>query len=93
MLRSKNDIELHVKEVIEKGDNTKIKDKKYKLFDLDSRENDILQELKNTKYNDLEDIVYRMQLTYDEIIDILDLNYLPTKRTGYSLTPGIFEIT
>ena len=33
-----------------------------------------------------------MQLTYDEIIDALDLKYIPTKRTGYSLNPGIHEI-
>ena len=33
-----------------------------------------------------------MRLRYDEIIDILDLNYIPTKRTGYSLNSGIYEI-
>ena len=33
-----------------------------------------------------------MQLTYDEIIDVLDLKYIPTKRIGYSLAPGIYEI-
>ena len=33
-----------------------------------------------------------MQLTYDEIIDVLDLKYIPTKRTGSSLNPGIYEI-
>ena len=33
-----------------------------------------------------------MQLTYDEIIDVLDLKNIPTKRTGYSLNPGIYEI-
>ena len=33
-----------------------------------------------------------MQLTYDEIIDVLDLNYIPKKRTGYSLNPGIYEV-
>ena len=33
-----------------------------------------------------------MQPTYDEIIDILDLKKIPTKRTGYSLFPGIYEI-
>ena len=33
-----------------------------------------------------------MQLTYDEIMDILDLKYIPTKRTGYSLKPGIYEV-
>ena len=33
-----------------------------------------------------------MQLTYDEIIDKLDHKYIPTKRTGYSLPPGIYEV-
>ena len=33
-----------------------------------------------------------MQLTYDEIMDILDLKYIPTKRTGYSLNQGIYEV-
>ena len=36
-------------------------------------EKEILEELKNVKYKDLDDLVYRMQLTYDEIIDVLDL--------------------
>ena len=33
-----------------------------------------------------------MQLTYDEIMDILDLKCIPTERTGYSLNQGIFEV-
>ena len=33
-----------------------------------------------------------MQLTYVEIMDILDLKYFPRKRTGYSLNPGIYEV-
>ena len=33
-----------------------------------------------------------MRLNYDEIMDILDLKYIPTKRTGYSLNPGIYEV-
>ena len=37
-------------------------------------------------------MVYRFQLTYDEIIDILDLKHIPTKRTGYSLNLGIYEV-
>ena len=52
----------------------------------------MLEELKKVKYNDLEDLVYRMQLTYDDIIDILDLRYIPTKRVGYSLSPGTYEV-
>ena len=33
-----------------------------------------------------------MRLSYDEIMDILDLKYIPTKRTGCSLNPGIYEV-
>ena len=33
-----------------------------------------------------------MQLTYDEVLDILDLKYIPTKRTGYCINPGIYEV-
>ena len=53
---------------------------------------EILEDLKKAKFNDLEDMVYRFQLTYDEIMDILDLKYIPTKRTGYSLDRGIYEV-
>ena len=55
-------------------------------------EDELLEKLKNAKFNDLEDMVYRFQLTYDEIMDILDLKYIPTKRTGYKLNPGIYEV-
>ena len=37
-------------------------------------------------------MVYRFQLLYDEIIDLLDLKNVPTKRTGYSLNPCIYEV-
>ena len=85
-------LELHVEEVKKRGNKIKIADKEYKLSDFDNQKYEILQGLKNVKYNDLEDLVYRMRLSYDEIMDILDLNYIPTKRTGYSLDPGIYEI-
>ena len=61
-------------------------------YHFDNQKNEILEELKNAKYNDLEDLVYRMRLSYDEVIDILDLKYIPTKRTGYSLNPGNYEV-
>ena len=83
--------ELHVNEVRKRGNIRKIEDKQYKLSDFDNQKYEILQELKNVKYNDLADLVYRMQLTYDEIIDVLDLKYISTKRIGYSLNPGIYE--
>ena len=85
-------LELHVKEVKKRGNKIKIANKDYKLSDFDNQKYEILQELKNAKYNDLEDLVYRMRLSYDEIMDILDLNYIPTKRAGYSLNPGFYEV-
>ena len=85
-------LELHVEEVKKRGNKIKIGDKEYKLSDFDNQKYEILQELKNIKYNDLEDLVYRMRLSYYEIKDILDLKYIPTKRTGYSLNPGIYEV-
>ena len=56
------------------------------------KKNEIIEELRNVKYKDLRDLIYRMRLSYDEIIDILDLEYIPTKRIGYSLNPGIYEV-
>ena len=84
--------ELHVKEVRKRGKKIKIEDHEYQLSDFDAQKNEILEELKNVKYNDLKDLVYKMRLSYDEIMDILDLKYIPTKRTGYSLNPGIYEV-
>ena len=85
-------LELHVNEVRRRGNIIKIRDKEYKLSDFHNQKYEILEELKNVRYNDLADLVYRMQLTYDEIIDVLDLKYISTKRIGYSLNPGIYEI-
>ena len=56
------------------------------------KKNEILEELKNVKYNDLEALIYRMRLSYDEIMDILDLKDIPTKRKGYNLDPGVYEV-
>ena len=85
-------LELHVKAVRKRGNKIKIGAKDYKLSDFDSQKHKILEELKNAKYNDLEDLVYKMQLTYNEILDILDLEYVPTKRIGYSIQPNINNV-
>ena len=82
-------LELHVEEVRKRGNILKIGGKEYKLSDFDNQNYEIPEELKNAKYNDLEDSVYRMRLSYDEVMDILDLKYIPT---GYSLDPGIYEV-
>ena len=84
-------LELH-EEVRKRGNKIKIGDDEYNLSDFDTQKNEILEELRNVKYNDLEDLVYRMRLSYDEIIDILDLKYIPTKRIGYSIEPNIYNV-
>ena len=90
-LKSQNNIDLHVQEVRKRGHQIKIGDKEYKLSDFETQKNEILEELKNTEYNELEDMVYRFQLTYDGIIDILDLKYVSTRRTCNSLNPNIYQ--
>ena len=90
-LRSENSIELHVKAVRKRG-NKKVGNNEYKLSDFDNQKSEILDELKKAKHNDIEDLVYRMLLTYDEIMYILDLKYIHTKRIGYSLKPNIYNV-
>ena len=34
-----------------------------------------------------------MQLTYVEIIDILDSKYVPTKKVGYCFKPNIYQMS
>ena len=85
-------LEFHVEEVRKRGHKIKIGDSENNISDFDTQKNEILEYLKKAKYNDLEDLVYRMQLTFVEVRDILDLKYFPKKRTGFSLNPGIYEV-
>ena len=85
-------LDLHVNEVRKRGNIIKIGDKEHKLSDFDNQKYEILQELKKAEYKDLRDLAYRMQLTYDEIKDVLDFKNISTKRIGYSLNPGIYEL-
>ena len=62
------------------------------MSSLGTFKNEVPAELKNVRYNDPEDMVYRYQLTYDEEIDIKYLKYIPTSTIGYTLPRGIFEI-
>ena len=85
-------LELHVQEVRKKRKIIIQGDKDFELSDFDIQKNEILQELRNVKYNDLDYLVQRMKLTYDEIIDVSRLKYIPSKRTRYSLNLGIHEV-
>ena len=73
------------------GSQIKIGDKEFKLFDLDTRKNEINKELKNIEYNDLEDMVYMLDLTDTEILRELEMRYFYQSTTGYTLEPGKYE--
>ena len=84
-------IELQIQEVRKRVQQIKNGDEEYKLSDFDISKKEILEELRTNKYHDLEDLVYRMQLTYDEIMDMLDKKYFPSETSGYTSPPGIYE--
>ena len=71
-LQSQNDIELHVQEVGKRGTRIRIESSRYILAGFDHFQSEICAELKRVKYHDLEDIVYRTELPYDELMDVLD---------------------
>ena len=64
----------------------------YNLAGFDHFKSEILAELKRLRYRVLDDMVYRMELTYDEIVDFLDVKYTAGSNIGYTLTSGIYEI-
>ena len=69
-LRSEKDNELHFEEVKKRRNQILIGDKEDKLSDLEEHKKDKLEELKTANYHDREDLVNRMELTFDEIIDV-----------------------
>ena len=52
-LKSQNGIELHVKEVRKRVNQMKTGDKEYEFSKIDTQKNEIIEELKNVKYNGL----------------------------------------
>ena len=68
-----NDIELFVKEVEKRGTQIEIGNVGYNLAGFDQFKSETRSELKRVKYKDLEDMVYRLQLTYDELVNVLDV--------------------
>ena len=83
--------DLHVQELKKRDHRIIIGDTDYKFSEFDTFKEEMLEEIKNVKYNDLEDMVHRFQLTDDEIINILDFKYIPPKKTDYFLNPTIYQ--
>ena len=91
-LTSENDAELRVGEVRKRGQQIKIGDKEYKLLDLGFHKNEINEELKNVGFNDFENLVFRMLLTYNEIASLLDMKNIDAKFAVYTFPPRIYEV-
>ena len=71
-LKSENDIEFHVQKIRKRGNKIKLNANEYTLSAFDTSKIEILEEVKSAEYQNLEDLAYRTQLTYDESIDISD---------------------
>ena len=85
-LRSENYIDLYVYEVEKRvvEIEIEIENRGYTLAAFDQFKCEILAGLKRVKYMDLEDMVYRMLLTCDEIVDKLDVNYIAGSTKKHS---------
>ena len=62
-----------MEEVRKRGNQIKTGDKKYKLSELDTSKKEKLEEIKNAFYHDLKDLVYKIELTYDEFMNLLEI--------------------
>ena len=58
-LRTQNDIELHMEDA-KKESRKRIKDKVYKLSDLDTRKWERIKDFKNAEFHDLEDTFFKI---------------------------------
>ena len=88
-LRSENDIDLHVNEIGKRPTQIEIENNVYNLAGFIHFENEILAELKREIYKDFDDMLYRMELTYDEIVDNFDVKHFAGSTTGYTFPTGI----
>ena len=90
-LRSQNEIELQIKELEERGVRIEIGTSGSNLTGFDHLKSEILAELRKVNEKDHEDMVYRTELTYGELIDKLDVKYF-NGTIRYVLAPENIEI-
>ena len=90
---SQNHFELRGKEVEKRGTRIQTENSGFSLAGFYLLKIEMLTKLKKVKYNYLADMVFRMNSTYDEIVDILDVKDIAGSTKGLTLLPGIKEIT
>ena len=80
-------------EVENRGTRVEKENNSYELASFDHFKSEVLSELKRLNYSDVEDMAYRLQLTYDKIIDILDVENISGSAIGYALPPALYKIS
>ena len=45
------------------------------------------------EYSDLEDMVFRLELSHTEILNKLDMKYIDASTIGHTLPPCVYEIS
>ena len=72
-VRSQNDIKLHGKNFEKRGGRIEIGNSGYNSAGFDHYKSETLVELGRIKNNDLDNMVYRKEITYDDFLDVLDV--------------------
>ena len=49
--------------------------------------------MRNAEYNDLEGMVFRMELTYNDTEKIFVMEFIDTTTIGYTVPPGVYQIS
>ena len=86
-LSSQSDIRIDVKKVERRG---LMIVKEFFMSDFDIFEGQVID--KKKLKNNIEDMVYWIELTYNDFVDIPNINFITPKTTGHTLLPGIYEI-
>ena len=82
---------MHVREVEKRGLRIETNNNGHNLAGFDHFKCGIIAELKRVNYKDLEDMVHGMQITYNEIVDILEVKYIAGSTIGQTLPPMNFQ--
>ena len=90
---SEIDIAKQVKEVEKRGTRIKTENNGYNLAGFDHVKCEKLAGLKRVKYKDSQDMVSRTQLTFNEIVEVLDVKYIAGSTKGYTFPPSIYEVS
>ena len=76
-----------------RGHQIKTGDNEYKISDVGTHKNEIVEKLKYVEFNDLEDMVFRLELSYTEILKIIEMISIDASTTGLTLPLGVYKFS